>query len=157
MESELEAYSSQSGLEHKSQSFSLKIRQIFYAGPIRNSIILCLALYFVTIFTGFSVITYHAKVILLHAKVALRIIYPFYSDSNLIRLWNQVSSAVDPNVACIIVGSFKVVGNVISALIIDKVGRKILLYISSLLVCSVHVAVGTYFYLQINDPGGPKS
>ena len=43
------------------------------------------------------------------------------------------------------------VGNLIGALLIDKVGRKTLLYVSSTFLAFSQAGLGTYFYFELNS------
>jgi predicted MFS family arabinose efflux permease len=95
---------------------------------VRKAVFTCLAIYFFTVATGFSVISYHAKAILMQANVG---------------------EAIDANLGIIIIGVCKMAGNIVSALVIDKIGRKTLLYVSSVFICISQAALGTYFHLQV--------
>eukprot|EP00096_Caligus_rogercresseyi_P007476 TRINITY_DN25340_c0_g1_i1.p1 TRINITY_DN25340_c0_g1~~TRINITY_DN25340_c0_g1_i1.p1 ORF type:complete len:268 (+),score=45.42 TRINITY_DN25340_c0_g1_i1:40-804(+) len=77
--------------------------------------------------TGFSVINFHAKAILVSSRV---------------------TSAISPNLATIILGVCGMIGNIISSLLIDRTGRKKLLVISSVFLCLAQLGQGTYFYYK---------
>lgn len=55
---------------------------------------------------------------------------------------------LDPKVASIIVGAFQVVATFFSSLVIDKLGRKFLLVISSLFITITTLLLGMYFTLK---------
>jgi hypothetical protein len=94
----------------------------------RKSIAICLGIYFFTVGTGFIVVNYHAKMLLVEAKV---------------------TDTMDANLGTIVIGLCQMAGNIISAFIVDRVGRKNLLYISSIFVCLSQAGIGTYFYLEM--------
>jgi len=71
------------------------------------------------------VVNYHAKTILTQAKVSM-----------------------DSNLATVIIGICQMGGNVLSACIVDKTGRKTLLYISSVFLCLSQTGLGLYFYFD---------
>ena len=83
----------------------------------RKSIAICLGIYFFTVGTGFIVVNYHAKMLLVEAKV---------------------TDTMDANLGTIIIGLCQMAGNIISAFIVDRVGRKNLLYISSTFTVKIH-------------------
>ena len=76
---------------------------------ILNLRILNLSTYFYYL-QGFTVVNYHAKLLLVQARV---------------------TEAMDPNLGTILIGLCQMAGNLIGAALIDKVGRKTLLYVSS--------------------------
>ncbi len=45
----------------------------------------------------------------------------------------------------------KAVGSGTSMLLVDKYGRKVLLFVSEVLVCATLFPLGTYFYMQENS------
>ena len=52
----------------------------------------------------------------------------------------------DSNLATVIIGLCQMGGNIVSACIVDKMGRKTLLYISSVFLCVSQTGLGLYFY-----------
>ena len=50
-----------------------------------------------------------------------------------------------------IVGLCQMGGNLVGAFVVDKVGRKTLLYISSAFLAFAQSGLGTYFYFQLNS------
>lgn len=89
---------------------------------------ICLGIYFFTVGTGFIVVNYHAKMLLVQGKV---------------------TDTMDANLGTIIIGLCQMGGNIISAFIVDRVGRKCLLYISSVFICLSQAGIGTYFYFEM--------
>ena len=79
---------------------------------------------------GFTVVNYHAKLLLVQARV---------------------TEAMDPNLGTILIGLCQMVGNLIGAALIDKVGRKTLLYVSSTFLAFSQAGLGTYFYFELNS------
>lgn len=51
-----------------------------------------------------------------------------------------------------IVGGVHVAATLLSALIVDKAGRKILLLLSMIVMCLMLVALGVFFYILDNSP-----
>ena len=94
----------------------------------RKSIAICLGIYFFTVGTGFIVVNYHAKMLLVQGKV---------------------TDTMDANLGTIIIGLCQMGGNIISAFIVDRIGRKSLLYLSSVFVCLSQAGIGTYFYFEM--------
>merc|ERR1719412_1724771 len=109
-------------------SFWQRIRMMVTSGGNRKSISICLGIYFFAVGTGFIVVNYHAKMLLVQGKV---------------------TDTMDANLGTIIIGLCQMGGNIISAFIVDRVGRKNLLYISSTFVCLSQAGIGTYFYLEM--------
>ena len=98
------------------------------SGGNRKSISICLGIYFFAVGTGFIVVNYHAKMLLVQGKV---------------------TDTMDANLGTIIIGLCQMGGNIISAFIVDRVGRRTLLYISSVFVCLSQAGIGTYFYYEM--------
>ena len=94
----------------------------------RKSISICLGIYFFTVATGFIVINYHAKMLLVQGKV---------------------TESMDANLGTIVIGLCQMGGNIVSAFIVDRIGRKTLLYVSSVFVCLSQAGIGTYFFLEM--------
>ena len=76
-------------------------------------------------------VNYHAKLLLVQARV---------------------TEAMDPNLGTILIGLCQMGGNLVGASLIDKVGRKTLLYISSMFLALSQAGLGTYFYFELNSP-----
>lgn len=56
--------------------------------------------------------------------------------------------AISDNVAAIIVGSVQVVATLVSTLVVDKLGRRILLLLSSTVMAVCTILLGIYFYMD---------
>lgn len=70
----------------------------------------------------------------------------FYSG----KIFKNAGANMDPNLQTVIVGIMQVVAVFISTLIVDKLGRRILLLISSAFMCISAFTMGFYFHLKIN-------
>ncbi|KAL5241839.1 hypothetical protein ACI65C_009249 [Semiaphis heraclei] len=66
-------------------------------------------------------------------------------------LFKISGSTIDPNTACIIVGTFQLVASGVSFLFIDKVGRRTLLLISSAVITACLVLLVAYFRFVENN------
>ncbi|KAG7201532.1 hypothetical protein KM043_004283 [Ampulex compressa] len=65
-----------------------------------------------------------------------------------VRIFKDAGSSVDENVSTIIVGIVNFISTFVAAAIIDKLGRKILLYISAVSMCLTLFTLGTFFYVK---------
>ncbi|XP_045448033.1 facilitated trehalose transporter Tret1-like isoform X2 [Melitaea cinxia] len=63
------------------------------------------------------------------------------------RIFKMAGSSVDENVSSIIIGVVNFVSTFIATAIIDRLGRKMLLYISSVAMIITLVTLGSYFYV----------
>ena len=69
----------------------------------------------------------------------------FYSVS----IFTEAGSSINSNLATIILGIVNICATIMSNLLIDRLGRKILLYISDIgMICSLAV-FGGYFYMKV--------
>lgn len=64
------------------------------------------------------------------------------------KIFEMAGSTIDKNLASIIIGLVNFASTFIAAAIIDKLGRKLLLYISSVTMIITLVALGAYFYVR---------
>ncbi|XP_013191246.2 facilitated trehalose transporter Tret1 [Amyelois transitella] len=69
----------------------------------------------------------------------------FYAES----IFEMSGSSIDKNLASIIIGLVNFVSTFIATALIDRLGRKILLYISSTSMIITLIALGAYCYLKI--------
>lgn len=60
----------------------------------------------------------------------------------------DAGSTIDENLSTIIVGLVNFISTFVAAMIIDRLGRKMLLYISSILMCITLFTFGTFFYVK---------
>lgn len=70
----------------------------------------------------------------------------FYAAS----IFQMSGSSVDENLASIIIGVVNFISTFIATMLIDRLGRKVLLYISSVAMITTLLALGAYFYLKQN-------
>lgn len=68
----------------------------------------------------------------------------FYAAS----IFKMSGSSVDENLSSIIIGIVNFISTFIATALIDRLGRKILLYISSVSMIITLICLGTYFYLK---------
>ncbi|KAI8438415.1 hypothetical protein MSG28_010942 [Choristoneura fumiferana] len=64
------------------------------------------------------------------------------------RIFLMSGSTIDENLSSVIIGIVNFVSTFLATAIIDRLGRKILLYISSVAMITTLVALGTYFYVK---------
>ncbi|XP_068206135.1 facilitated trehalose transporter Tret1-like [Palaemon carinicauda] len=76
---------------------------------------------------------------------------------NLQSIFMEASASVSDDLSSIITGIVQCVSSVISVFIIDRVGRKPLLIVSSSAMCLSLVALGNYFYLKEEDAEWTRS
>ena len=71
----------------------------------------------------------------------------FYSTT----IFQDAGSSLEPEVATIIVGVVQVAATLLSSILMDKLGRKILLLFSDSVMCISLVVLGVYFYIKDKD------
>lgn len=67
-----------------------------------------------------------------------------------VQIFKDAGSTVDENISTIIVGVVNFISTFIAAVVIDKLGRKLLLYISGVSMSIMLFSLGTYFYVKLN-------
>jgi len=70
----------------------------------------------------------------------------------MVSIFEMSGSSVDSNVSTIIVGFVNIGATIGATLLIDRVGRKVLLLISDSLMIVCLSSLGTFFYLKENSP-----
>ncbi|XP_066584242.1 facilitated trehalose transporter Tret1-like isoform X2 [Prorops nasuta] len=65
-----------------------------------------------------------------------------------VQIFRDAGSSVDENVSTIIVGVVNFISTFVAAAVIDKLGRKMLLYISGATMSVTLMSLGTFFYLK---------
>lgn len=70
----------------------------------------------------------------------------FYTNS----IFQKAGSSLDSGYSTIIVGAMQVAAAFVSSLVVDRVGRKILLLMSIIFMCITSCALAVYFYLDKN-------
>ncbi|XP_055850406.1 facilitated trehalose transporter Tret1-like [Episyrphus balteatus] len=63
-------------------------------------------------------------------------------------IFSSANSTIDPAIATIIIGVVQLFSNLLTPFIVDRSGRKMILYITSAGMCLSLWVLGTYFYLQ---------
>lgn len=72
----------------------------------------------------------------------------FYSTD----IFRDANTGMDENVSTIVVGVMQVVATFISVLVVDRLGRRLLLLASTAAVALATICMGVYFYMQQRDP-----
>ncbi|XP_022118221.2 facilitated trehalose transporter Tret1-2 homolog isoform X1 [Pieris rapae] len=67
---------------------------------------------------------------------------------NTSKIFKSAGAAIEPAIATIIIGVIQVVATFASSVVVDKLGRRILLLFSALVMCICSTALGVYFFLQ---------
>lgn len=68
----------------------------------------------------------------------------FYTTS----IFKASGSTIDPNICTVIIGAVNFISTFIATVLIDRLGRKILLYVSSLFMTLTLITLSVYFYLS---------
>ncbi|XP_044581604.1 facilitated trehalose transporter Tret1 isoform X2 [Cotesia glomerata] len=71
----------------------------------------------------------------------------FYST----KIFEESGSSIDKNISSIIIGVVNFVATFMATAVIDRLGRKILLYISSVVMIITLMTLGTFLYLKDSD------
>ncbi|XP_006620162.1 facilitated trehalose transporter Tret1-like [Apis dorsata] len=71
----------------------------------------------------------------------------FYTNS----IFKKANTDLNPGYSTIIVGVIQVLAVFVSTLIVDHIGRRILLFISIIFLCLTSCILGVYFYLSENE------
>lgn len=121
-------------MEHQLQragqaNLGARLKMMVGSRGVRKAVLICLMCFVFTVLTGFSIVNYHAKLLLVQARV---------------------TDAMDANVGTILIGVCQMVGNLCGAFVVDRVGRKTLLYISSAFLSVAQAGLGTYFYFEMS-------
>ncbi|XP_026826777.1 facilitated trehalose transporter Tret1 isoform X2 [Ooceraea biroi] len=68
-----------------------------------------------------------------------------------VQIFQDAGSTIDENLSTIIIGFVNFISTFIAAGVIDRLGRKLLLYISSVLMVLTLLSLGAFFYVQSLD------
>lgn len=104
------------------------IRELFSVTANRRGFFICVMLMFFQQFSGINAVI-------------------FYSVS----IFKSAGSNLDPSVCSIIVGVVQVLMTFASATLVERAGRRILLLISSTIMCICLAVLGVYFYLKEHE------
>lgn len=77
----------------------------------------------------------------------------FYSNS----IFKASGSSIDSNLSSVVIAIVNLVATLLANFLIDRVGRKKLLYVSSVTMAINLIFIGGYFYLQSLGPGHTKT
>ncbi|XP_060879988.1 facilitated trehalose transporter Tret1-like [Metopolophium dirhodum] len=66
-------------------------------------------------------------------------------------IFKEAGSAMEPNTSTIIVGIMSVIATYVSTLIVDRLGRKILLLSSIIVMAICTLLIGAFFYMKANE------
>ncbi|XP_055850765.1 facilitated trehalose transporter Tret1-like [Episyrphus balteatus] len=106
------------------------ISEIFKNRAYKKAFVICIGLLTFQQFSGTTAVTFNSH-----------------------SIFTSAESKLDPAIATIIMGLVQLVANLITPLVVDRAGRKIILMISALGMCLSLVALGTFFYIQeFSDP-----
>ncbi|XP_012532000.1 facilitated trehalose transporter Tret1 isoform X2 [Monomorium pharaonis] len=72
----------------------------------------------------------------------------FAMISNTETIFKLSGSSLSPNMSSIIVGTIQLVGSCIAMFLVDRAGRRPLLFLSCAGMCACHCVIGTFCYLQ---------
>lgn len=103
------------------------IRDLFAVTANRRGFFICIMLMFFQQFSGINAVIFYA-----------------------VPIFKSAGSTLDPSVCSIIVGVVQVLMTFASAALVERAGRKILLLISSTVMCLCLGVLGVFFYLKDN-------
>ena len=63
-------------------------------------------------------------------------------------IFKAAGSSIDSNLASIVVGIVQVMATIVSSVLVDRAGRRILLLISQLVMAVALIGLGTFFFLK---------
>lgn len=106
-------------------SGSGSIRDLFAVRANRRGFFICIMLMVFQQFSGINAVI-------------------FFSVS----IFEAAGSNLDPNVCAIIVGVVQVAMTFVAAVLVERAGRKVLLLLSSAVMCLCLAVLGVYFYLK---------
>ncbi|OXA62964.1 Facilitated trehalose transporter Tret1 [Folsomia candida] len=123
------------GIDEKKDR-KLSAKELFSPSVIKPNVI-CLALMFFQQMSGSKHLTFTAIEPRINAVV-------FYN----VKIFASAGTTIDPNLSSIIVGIVLLISITISAFLIDKAGRRILLIISDSGMAIGLLGIGIYFYIK---------
>jgi SP family facilitated glucose transporter-like MFS transporter 8 len=109
----------------KSDSEELSFIQHLKEKPTRKAFFIILAQFFFFQFTGINAVVQYTQTIFIEAGIGL-----------------------EPGVASIFVVSSQLVGILISTVLVDKFGRRVLMFVSTIFMAVCHISIGGYFYVK---------
>lgn len=112
----------------KTERERVPIMEAFQTTPAKRGLFIGLGVMLLQQFTGCNAVIFYATFI-----------------------FKEAGSAMEPNVSTIIVGVMSVIVTYISTLIVDKLGRKILLLISIIVMGICTLLIGAFFFLKEHE------
>lgn len=67
---------------------------------------------------------------------------------NTAAIFESAGASIDPSIATIIIGVIQVIATFTSTLVVDRLGRRILLLLSALIMCVCSTSLGVFFFLK---------
>ncbi|TMW48141.1 hypothetical protein DOY81_006774 [Sarcophaga bullata] len=67
------------------------------------------------------------------------------------KIFEDAKTGIDPKLATIIVGIMQFIATFVSVMVVDKLGRRLLLLVSAIVMAASTIAMGVYFYLQDHE------
>lgn len=67
-------------------------------------------------------------------------------------IFRDANTGIDANLSTIVVGIMQVVATFVSVMVVDKLGRRLLLLVSASVMALSTICMGVYFYMQEHDP-----
>lgn len=123
-EDELNEIRKHQEMNHEEKSFVEHLKH----KATRKAFLIVLTQFFFFQFTGINAVLFYTTQIFIEANIN-----------------------IDPGVASILVVSSQILGTSFSAVLVDRVGRRAMLVVSTVLMTLSHIAIGTYF--QMKDSG----
>lgn len=108
-------------------SGSAGLRELFSVKANRKGFLICASLMFFQQFSGINAVIFFAT-----------------------QIFESAGSNIAPSVCSIIIGIVQVLMTFAAAALVEKAGRKILLLLSSTVMCLCLATLGVYFYLKDN-------
>lgn len=101
------------------------LRELFSVKANRKGFLICVSLMFFQQFSGINAVIFFAT-----------------------NIFKSAGSNIEPSFCSIIIGAVQVVMTLAAAALIEKAGRKVLLLLSSSVMCLCLITLGVYFYLK---------
>lgn len=109
----------------EASSGSAGLRELFSVKANRKGFLICVSLMFFQQFSGINAVIFFAT-----------------------QIFKSAGSSIEANVCSIIIGVVQVLMTFAAAALVEKAGRKILLLLSSTVMCLCLATLGVYFYLK---------
>jgi hypothetical protein len=72
-------------------------------------------------------------------------------------IFNAADTGIDAEIATILVGVMQVIATFVASLVVDKLGRRLLLLVSDSVMALCTILIGIYFYMKSNDESSVSS